>query len=126
MSAERPSPFVSECSAREHDFIQNFQDAPHGSAVLNDEVDEGSTNVILADYRGTPLQTAMLNEEDELERSSPVWNQYSFHRLNAQFLNDGVDETHTEAIAECSAQDRPFERRKPPRTKYTGTRSFQL
>ena len=44
--------------------------------IFHDEVDEGITKAILTDYRGTPFQTAMLNEKDELERSTPVVNQY--------------------------------------------------
>ena len=53
-------------------YLQKFQDGPHGSAILNDKVDEGSTKAILADHRGSLLQTAILDEEDERERSSPV------------------------------------------------------
>ena len=72
----------SGCSAQERDFLQNFQDALQGSAILNDEVDEGSTKAVLAGYQGIPLKTAMLNEEEDLERSTPVVKQYSFHRLH--------------------------------------------
>ena len=72
----------SECSARERDLFRKIQDALHGSAVFNDEVDKGSTQAILTDYRGTPLKTAMLNEERDLELPTPVVNQYSIRQLS--------------------------------------------
>ena len=78
----RCSSTFSGCSARERDILLSFQNAPHGSTILNDEVDEGSTKAILADYPGTPLKTALLNEEDDLEWSTPVVNQYIFRRFN--------------------------------------------
>ena len=110
----------SECCARERELFRKFQDAPHRSAIFNDEVDEGSTKAILNHYRGTPRETPMLNEEDDLERSTPVVNLYSFRRPRHSVLNDEVDEGYTDRLPGYSAQDH-FERRKPPGAEYAGT-----
>ena len=114
---------ISGCCARTRDFLQHFQDAPRGSAIFNDEVDEDSTRAILADYRGTPLKTAMLSVEDDPERSTPVVNQYSFPRLNLSIFNDELDECWQLGH---SAQDRRFERRRRPREEHRGTHSVSL
>ena len=42
-------------TARERDFLQKFEDAPHGSAIFF-------------------IFLQNVNEEDELERSSLIWN----------------------------------------------------
>ena len=105
----------SGCSARQHDFLQNFEDAPHGSAIffeilrmLRTGVRFSSKSSGCSAWEHDFLQ--MSNEEDEPQRSSPV------------ILNDEVDESFTKAILAPSARYRPFEPRKPPRTKCTGTR----
>ena len=86
--------------------------------IFNDEVDEGSTKAILTDYHGAPRETATLNEEDDLERSTPVLV------FIAHFSNDEVDEGYTDWLPRYSAHH--FERRKPPAAEHSATQSVWL
>ena len=83
----------SGCSAQERDFIENFQ-AEHGSAILNDKVDESYTDRL----PGYSLKTAMLNDKDDLERSTPVVT------VSIAFVDFVVHKASK--FSECSARER--------------------
>ena len=60
-TGEQFSSGFSGCSARERDFLQEFEDAPHGSATFAEEVDEK----LLTNYQDTLLKKAILSEETD-------------------------------------------------------------
>ena len=124
-------------------FYSKFSGCPHGSAVSLKFWDAPQWSAIffkifrmlctgaqfLSKFSGCSARerdflqnlNEDLNEEDELERSTPSIEPVWLHRHNRSVVERRRRETYTEAIPEHSAQDRLFERRKLPRVKYTGT-----